>query len=479
MKMKKLTALALAGALCLGMSTTAFAASSPTPADAVSAINDPENRNVTASASNEEMFATWTDSDPNKASQNIVKSFSNELDKINDILSDKEYVNSLNPEQITALENQRDTFEELANPDVIYEVATTMDLTSDGVVDENHPLTVRFDLNGRLENLEPGQTIRILHATTDENGNIVSWEIYPTMVRQDGRGYYVEWTFEHLSPIAILRVTETGIVPDDPMDPAEPTTPSRPSTPSQDKNDQSIVATNGITSDRVNTALDGNEVFTDWTNENLSAERRSQVISQSFESELEEINRFLEDEDYLDELTRKQLRDLQAKQAILEDLADPDVKYELATLEDLDVRPGTTAPSEDNPITVRFNLNGKFEDTEEGQRIRILHLSEDGNVWEVYETTIKLDDGGFYAEWDFTHFSPVAVMRVTATGTNTDPIPEDPTVPTQPSIDNNTNGTITADQLADLIVKKLQQNADVASKAAIRTSGKASPKTGE
>ena len=53
------------------------------------------------------------------------------------------------------------------------------------------------------------------------------------------------------------------------------------------------------------------------------------------------------------------------------------------------------------------------------------------------------------------------------------PNPDEPTVTPDPDV----NGSITADQLADLIVKKLQANANATK--VVRTSVKASPKTGE
>ena len=70
MKMKKLTALALAGVLCLGMSTTAFASASPLPEDAVTATND-EGKEVILEQSlidtESGTFAGWNSKKPESA----------------------------------------------------------------------------------------------------------------------------------------------------------------------------------------------------------------------------------------------------------------------------------------------------------------------------------------------------------------------------------------------------------------------------
>lgn len=204
-------------------------------------------------------------------------------------------------------------------------------------------------------------------------------------------------------------------------------------------------------------------------------EKLDKTVKNTFKDQLYELNKQLDDIDP-DEIKPSDLKKLQEQQKVLESLANDDAVYEVVTIADIKPADGTVV-NEKNPLNVRFNLmNGTLKNLKVGQTIRILHLVD--GLWQVYETEVKLDDNGFYAEWAFKHFSPVAVFRVNSDNSVTPeptptPNPDEPTVTPDPDV----NGSITADQLADLIVKKLQANANATK--VVRTSVKASPKTGE
>jgi len=202
-------------------------------------------------------------------------------------------------------------------------------------------------------------------------------------------------------------------------------------------------------------------------------EKLDKTVKNTFKDQLYELNKQLDDIDP-DEIKPSELKKLQEQQKVLESLANDDAVYEVVTIADIAAADGTVV-DEEHPLNVRFNLGG-LKDLDEGQKIRILHLVD--GLWQVYETEVKLDDDGWYAEWAFEHFSPVAVFRVNSDNSVTPeptptPNPDEPTVTPDPDV----NGSITADQLADLIVKKLQANANATK--VVRTSVKASPKTGE
>ena len=113
MKMKKLTALALAGVLCLGMSTTAFASASPLPKDAVTATND-EGDKVTLEQSpiNTETgtFAGWNSKKPEKVDESVRYTLEDRLDEIKKDLRDED---SLTGEKLKALKEEQATLNEL------------------------------------------------------------------------------------------------------------------------------------------------------------------------------------------------------------------------------------------------------------------------------------------------------------------------------------------------------------------------------
>ena len=102
----------------------------------------------------------------------------------------------------------------------------------------------------------------------------------------------------------------------------------------------------------------------------------------------------------------------------------------------------------------------------------------------VTEATVEWNEkDGFFVTQQFDSLSPVAILRFADAATDDDNNGGTTTPPTTPGDDTTvtpgTNGNITADQLADLIVKKLQQNTDASKVVRVVSSSKASPKTGE
>ena len=165
MKMKKLTALALAGVLCLGMSTTAFASASPLPEDAVTATND-EGKEVILEQSpidtESGTFAGWNSKKPEKVDESVRYTLEDRLDEIKKELRDED---SLTGEALKALKEEQDTLNELLSSDKKFAVVTLADITTDAVVDEENPINIKFSLNGDTawEGIQKGEVVRILH----------------------------------------------------------------------------------------------------------------------------------------------------------------------------------------------------------------------------------------------------------------------------------------------------------------------------
>ena len=218
MKMKKLTALALAGALCLGMSTVALAAPSVGSEDAITATTengesvDLETESIEIGRGTE--FDGWDSSNPEKASDAIKKTFENASVDYEKVITELKQKNDPKLAGLIAeYEKQQAALDELVNSDDLIEVATLVDISlpeGQDVVDPEHPLTVKFVLNNRLENLAVGQQIRIMH----QNEYTGLWEVYEGEVKWDAATseFYVENEFTSLSPVAILRVTSDGSV---------------------------------------------------------------------------------------------------------------------------------------------------------------------------------------------------------------------------------------------------------------------------
>ena len=206
MKMKKLTALALAGVLCLGMSTTAFASASPLPEDAVTATQDEKDVNVYQSPIDTETgtFAGWNSKKPEKVDESVRYTLEDRLDEIKKDLRDED---SLTGEELKALKEEQTTLNELLSSDKKFAVVTLADITTDAVVDEENPINIKFSLNGDTawEGIQKGEVVRILHQV---NGQMIVLE--GTVQWNEKDGFFVEQEFDSLSPIAILRFTDAA-----------------------------------------------------------------------------------------------------------------------------------------------------------------------------------------------------------------------------------------------------------------------------
>ena len=211
MKMKKLTALALAGVLCLGMSTTAFASASPLPEDAVTATQDEKDVNVYQSPIDTETgtFAGWNSKKPEKVDESVRYTLEDRLDEIKKDLRDED---SLTGEELKALKEEQTTLNELLSSDKKFAVVTLADITTDAVVDEENPINIKFSLNGDTawKGIKAGEAVRILHQV---NGQMIVLE--GTVQWNEKDGFFVEQEFDSLSPIAILRFTDAAANGDD------------------------------------------------------------------------------------------------------------------------------------------------------------------------------------------------------------------------------------------------------------------------
>ena len=223
MKMKKLTALALAGVLCLGMSTTAFASASPLPEDAVTATNDAGKEvEVTQNPirTDSGTFADWNSKKPEKVDSSVRETLEDRLIDISKIMRDED---KLSQEDVKKLNEEKKALEDLMSTTDQFVVGALMDVKAPGTtVDDENPLKIKFELTGAWEGVANEKTVNLLHAITDEYGNIVAWEVFKNVpIQKDEKGVlYVEQEFESLSPVAILRVpggddTKPGTNPGD------------------------------------------------------------------------------------------------------------------------------------------------------------------------------------------------------------------------------------------------------------------------
>ena len=208
MKMKKLTALALAGVLCLGMSTTAFAAASPLPEDAVTATQDGKDVEITQSPVDTDngAFAGWDSKNPDKVDENVRHTLE---DRLIDIMKELRKEDQLSQEAVKKLNEEKEALENLMSTKDKFVVGALMDVKAPGTtVDDENKLMVRFELTGAWEGVANEKEVNLLHAITDKNGNIVAWEVFKNVpIKKDDKGVlYVEQEFDSLSPVAILRV---------------------------------------------------------------------------------------------------------------------------------------------------------------------------------------------------------------------------------------------------------------------------------
>ena len=134
MKMKKLTALALAGALCMGMSTVALAAPSVGPKDAITATTE-NGTNVELNKNEINVdrwseFDGWDSTNPEKASDAIKDTFEQaSVDYEKRITELKQKNDPKLAGVIAEYEKQQAALNTLVESDDLIEVATLVDLS--------------------------------------------------------------------------------------------------------------------------------------------------------------------------------------------------------------------------------------------------------------------------------------------------------------------------------------------------------------
>lgn len=225
--------------------------------------------------------------------------------------------------------------------------------------------------------------------------------------------------------------------------------------------------------------------FDDWyTGKGVDSDKASDNIKSDLQRRLNSVNTRLENMDLADVTIedkeyRKQLED--EKKALEGLQLGSNVKFEVVSISDI-MYTGDEPVNKDTPLKVKFNLNDR--NVKAGDKIHVLH-EVDGS-WVVFDAVVQSDADStnpmLYIEYDMTDFSPVAIIKYT-NSTNDDPtvLPpnDDPTddPANDPTVNPGNSGNVTADQLADLIVNRLEQR--VNSVRVVRAASQASPKTGE
>ena len=240
--MKKLTALALAGVLCLGMSTTAFAAKSPVPVDAV---NKKDQGNVNKDDMQDEAFTnTWTINDWEIQPDETAEDASTRIQyTIEDMITE---LNRFDPgDSLDKAEYKKDALAELNKlKDKNLQLVTSAEIDymgtrTDTDIAENGVM-VRFDLSDR--DVKAKDKVSIMHEVYDENAHEYYWTVLPDVEVQGNEedGYYVDYNFTSFSRVVILKQLSDGtnaVIPgEDPKDPTNPDDPTDNLTPDANGN---------------------------------------------------------------------------------------------------------------------------------------------------------------------------------------------------------------------------------------------------
>ena len=190
--MKKLTALALAGVLCLGMSTTVFAAGSVVTADGVQTVTDKltgEKKEVDVNVDIKEV----TNTDAKK----LYDRWSDQKDGEKNLEEDvKAYAKAANIP--------------LAD-DAIYTMIDFADYSVPNVSEDN-PVVLTFNIEDKAikdaitKAQEDGRNpvIYLMHYVENEDGS-AEWIMTACEIKGNAKqGYYVEQDFTSLSPITLV-----------------------------------------------------------------------------------------------------------------------------------------------------------------------------------------------------------------------------------------------------------------------------------
>ncbi len=195
MKMKKLLALITAGALCLGMSMTAFAAD-----NSINEVPSNGNQPIAGNGITDDgvVIKSSTLSDA-LANGEITQE---EYDKVVDTLGDPEKIKDAIKEDLQLPAN------------ATVAVLGVMNYEPEGNVKEGSTVTFSLDRN-KADGLKDGDEIAVLHLkkVIDKDGNVsYVWEAKKGKVRVLASGVVVEVDLDEFSPVAFVKVMSNGDV---------------------------------------------------------------------------------------------------------------------------------------------------------------------------------------------------------------------------------------------------------------------------
>lgn len=180
--LKKLTAIMLVGAMCIGAAFTSFAAE----ADGGSQKENPGTEDTTQLPDMGENDLVALDKNGNAV---VVRQ---------EEITDEEVIESLTTQE--GLKKVLGTkFEVGANDEVV--VIAAGELKIDGDMPEGG-LDFVIDVNGNGVN--PGDTVYVLHKKDDG-----TWEVFAVVVKEDGS---IEFHLDSLSPVGVVKVMSDGSV---------------------------------------------------------------------------------------------------------------------------------------------------------------------------------------------------------------------------------------------------------------------------
>ncbi|MCI8665612.1 MAG: hypothetical protein HFG82_02955 [Dorea sp.] len=189
MKLKKLVALFTAGALCLGMSLTAFAADNSREKLPIAGNGVTEDGVVISSSTLSDALANGEITEE-------------EYNKVVDTLGDPEKIKDVIKEDLQL------------PSDAKVAVLGVMNYEPEGTVKDGS--TVTFALSpSTAGDLKEGETIAVLHLKkiVDKDGNVsYVWETKVGTVRKLGNGVYVDVELDDFSPVAFVKVMSNGDV---------------------------------------------------------------------------------------------------------------------------------------------------------------------------------------------------------------------------------------------------------------------------
>lgn len=186
--LKKLTAILLVSAMCIGTAFTSFAAEGDGPS---------ENGN----GGTEQTTPTPTPGDDISMGENDIVALDKDGNAVvirQEAITDDKVIEALSSQE--GLKDILGTKFEVGSKDEVVVIAAG-ELTIDGEMPEGG-LDFVIDVSG--EGVVAGNTVYVLHKKS--NG---TWEVYAAVVKEDGS---IEFHLDSLSPVAIVKVMSDGSV---------------------------------------------------------------------------------------------------------------------------------------------------------------------------------------------------------------------------------------------------------------------------